>query len=143
MSVPWSGWFTQIMRTLNALGGVPPTPTSPAVLATAYKGNWSDIVTYYPGDESSYTGNLYRAIEESLNVVPANGTYWLLIGPLTQDALIDGAQFVRLANNHAVGNVAYNFRGVWNSGDTYVTGDEVVYGQTYWVALANSMNSAP
>jgi hypothetical protein len=55
----------------------------------------------------------------------------------------DGSNFVKLLASHAVNNVAYNFRGIWTSGTTYFQGDEVIFGQSYWVALAGSLNSSP
>jgi len=59
------------------------------------------------------------------------------------DEVADGSSFVKLLASHAVNNVAYNFKGIWSSSTAYVQGDEVVYGQSYWVALAGSTNSAP
>lgn len=87
----WYSWLIQLTRAMNALGGVPPTPTSSGVMAKAYKGAWNATTTYYPGDESSNSGNLYRCLVENLNVTPVNGTYWLLIGPLSQDNLANTA----------------------------------------------------
>jgi hypothetical protein len=55
----------------------------------------------------------------------------------------DDATFVKLLGSHASGNVAYNYKGVWSSGTAYVIGDEVVYGPSYWIAVAGSTNSAP
>ena len=93
MSVQWQGFFTSLTRALDALGGIPPTPTSPGVLAQAYKGNWSGTETYYPGDEVSSGGNIWRSLLESLNVTPASGAYWLLIGPLTLDWIAQGGTY--------------------------------------------------
>lgn len=62
---------------------------------------------------------------------------------LTLDNQPDGASYVRLAGSHAAGNVAYNYKGVWNAATAYVVGDEVVYGESYWIAIAGSTNSAP
>lgn len=93
MNVQWQGYFTALNRALNALGGIPPTPTSPAVLAAAYKGAWSGTVTYYPGDETSRSGNVYRALQENLNVAPVNGATWLLVGPLTMDWIANGGTY--------------------------------------------------
>lgn len=50
---------------------------------------------------------------------------------------------VLIRSDHASGNVSYNYRGVWSNLTAYVIGDEVVYGTSYWVAVANSTNSAP
>ena len=59
------------------------------------------------------------------------------------DYVADGASFVKLLASHAAGNVAYNFKGIWSSATAYVKGDEVIEGQTYWVATAGSTNSTP
>ena len=59
------------------------------------------------------------------------------------DSVVDGATFVRLLGSRAAGNVAYNFRGLWSSTTAYLKGDEVVEGQTYWVATAPNTNSQP
>lgn len=63
--------------------------------------------------------------------------------PGSQDAVPDSSTYVRLDASHASNNVAYNYRGVWSSATAYVIGDEVVYSGSYWLALANSTNSAP
>lgn len=63
--------------------------------------------------------------------------------PGSQDTLPDGSGFVRLSSSHASGNVAYNYRGVWSSTTTYVTGDEVVYSGSYWLCLTGNTNNAP
>ncbi|MHB1798541.1 MAG: hypothetical protein ACYCUI_09595, partial [Vulcanimicrobiaceae bacterium] len=63
--------------------------------------------------------------------------------PGSADFLPDGGAYVRLASSHASGNVAYNYKGVWSSAASYVIGDEVVYGSSYWIAIAASLNSAP
>ncbi|MGC8518460.1 MAG: phage tail protein, partial [Steroidobacteraceae bacterium] len=55
----------------------------------------------------------------------------------------DGSAFVRLLASRAAGNVAYNFRGIWSATTAYLKGDEVVEGQTYWVATAANTNSMP
>jgi hypothetical protein len=117
MHIQWQGYFTALNRALNALGGVPPTPTSPSVLATAYKGNWSGTTTYYPGDEVSNSGNLYRALQESLNVTPANGTYWLLIGPLTLDWIANGGTYAKVLSTGLTSGVV-NTAGLVSSAAT-------------------------
>lgn len=77
-----------------------------------------------------------------------NGTFFFDSVSVTRqlsldNEVYDGGSFVRLLASHASGNVAYNFKGVWNSGASYVIGDETVYGQSYWLALAANTNSAP
>jgi hypothetical protein len=59
------------------------------------------------------------------------------------DNIPDGSSRVALATTHASGNVAYNFKGNWNSGTSYVIGDEVSYAGTYWLCTAANSNSAP
>lgn len=63
-------------------------------------------------------------------------------GALLLDNNPDGS-FSKILSTHTSGNVAYNFKGVWSSAPSYVIGDEVVYGQNYWLAVADSTNSAP
>lgn len=118
MSVQWQGFFTALNRALDALGGIPPTPTSPGVLAKAYKGNWSATDTYFPGDEVSSGGNLYRALLENLNVTPVNGTYWLLIGPLTIDWLANGGTYAKVLAAGLTSGVV-NTTGLVNNAATY------------------------
>ena len=91
MSVQWQGYFTALNRAMNALGGVPPTPTSTPVLSAAYKGVWNGITTYFPGDEVSYNGDFFRATQESLNVVPPNSSYWLLFTVNTPGIIANAA----------------------------------------------------
>lgn len=61
----------------------------------------------------------------------------------TQDFVQDGVEYVRLSSSNAAGNVAYNYKGVWSSSTAYVTGDEVVYGATYWLATSGSTGQTP
>ncbi|MDE2473115.1 MAG: hypothetical protein KGL35_31515 [Bradyrhizobium sp.] len=63
--------------------------------------------------------------------------------PGSADFLPDGSAYVRLASSHSAANVSYNYKGVWISTTSYVKGDEVVYGSSYWLALNGSYNSAP
>lgn len=120
MHVQWQGYFTSLNRALDALGGVPPTPTSSSVLAAAYKGNWSAIVTYFPGDEVSFRGNLFRSLIETLNVTPINGADWLLIGPLTQDWLADGGTYARVKATGLTSGVV-NTTGLTSNAATFTT----------------------
>jgi hypothetical protein len=143
MSAQWQGYFTALNRALNALGGIPPTPTSTPVLAAAYKGAWISTTTYFPGDEISYGGNVFRALLENLNVTPANGAYWLLIGPLTLDWLANGGTYSKVLASRVSNGVPYNYQGAWNSAANYVKGDEVSYSGNYWLAVANNTNQAP
>ena len=62
--------------------------------------------------------------------------------PLLLDNNPDGF-YSKILSSRTAGNVAFNFRGAWSSSASYLTGDEVVYGPTYWVALANSTNVQP
>ena len=62
--------------------------------------------------------------------------------PLLLDNNPDGF-YSKILTSRTAGNVAFNFRGAWSSTASYLTGDEVVYGPTYWVALANSTNVQP
>lgn len=91
--------------------------------------------------DTTYTlnGSTYMATEAI-----SNTTVWApsaIDGTL--DMAADGVQFVHLASDHASNNVAYNFRGVYSAGNAYVKGDEVVYGQTYWLAVNPSTGSTP
>lgn len=91
--------------------------------------NINDGTTYGRMKSTSLTGNDFDFAKGGVNKILDN------IG--------DGASFVRLLGSHASGNVAYNYKGVWNSATAYVIGDETVYGTSYWLALAASTNSAP
>ena len=73
------------------------------------------------------------------SVVPSfqNGS-----APLLLDNNPDGF-YSKILSSRTAGNVAFNFRGAWSSTASYLTGDEVVYGPTYWVALADSANVQP
>lgn len=62
--------------------------------------------------------------------------------PLLLDNNPDGF-YSKILSSRTAGNVAFNFRGAWSSTANYLTGDEVVYGPTYWVALADSINVQP
>ena len=62
--------------------------------------------------------------------------------PLLLDNNPDGF-YSKILSSRTASNVAFNFRGAWVSTASYLTGDEVVYGPTYWVALAPSTDSAP
>uniref|UniRef100_UPI00261B66F6 Hint domain-containing protein n=1 Tax=Haloactinopolyspora sp. TaxID=1966353 RepID=UPI00261B66F6 len=62
--------------------------------------------------------------------------------PLLLDNNPDGF-YSKILSSRTAGNVAFNFRGAWSSAASYLTGDEVVYGPTYWVALADSTNVQP
>ena len=91
--------------------------------------------------DTTYTldGSTYLAIE-----VATSAKLWV---PSAIDGILDyvadGTEYVHLAADHAVSNVAYNFRGAWTTGNSYVQGDEVVYGQTYWLAINPSTGSPP
>jgi hypothetical protein len=63
-------------------------------------------------------------------------------GALLLDNNPDGA-FSKILTSRTAGNVAYNFRGVWSSTASYLVGDEVVYGSSYWLAVGSSTGSAP
>lgn len=95
---------------------------------------WSATDTTYAPD-----GSTYMATE----VIGATKVWTPSMIDGTLDMVADGFEFVHLASSHASGNVAYNFRGVWATLNSYVKGDEVVYGQTYWLAVAPSTGSAP
>ena len=62
--------------------------------------------------------------------------------PLLLDNNPDGF-YSKILSSRTAGNVAFNFRGAWSSTANYLTGDEVVYGPTYWVALTDSTNVQP
>jgi hypothetical protein len=64
-------------------------------------------------------------------------------GQITQDAVVDGTNFVRLAASNAVGNVAYNLKGAWSATASYVAGDEVTYAGGYWIATVANTNANP
>ena len=51
--------------------------------------------------------------------------------------------YMQILSSHTLANVAFNYRGVWSSATAYVAGDEVVYGQSYWLCVAPNTNSAP
>lgn len=108
-----------------------------------YQGAYAGATAYHPGDEVSSGGNYYLCTAATTGHAPPNATYWQLLGPTTVDAVPDGATYVRLLGTNASGNVAYNYKGIWSSATAYVIGDEVVYGSTYWLAIAASTNSAP
>ncbi|MHB1798053.1 MAG: beta strand repeat-containing protein [Vulcanimicrobiaceae bacterium] len=55
----------------------------------------------------------------------------------------DDTLYAKTNTSHVVGGVAYNYKGVWVSTTAYVQGEEVVYGDSYWLALLGSTNSAP
>jgi hypothetical protein len=142
MSAQWQGYFTALNRALNALGGIPPTPTSPSVLAEAYKGNWSSTTTYFPGDEVSSGGNVYRALLESLNVTPVNGTYWLLIGPLTMDWIANGGTYAKVLATGLTSGVV-NTAGLTANAATAlaITSDDNTYSVKYNSAVLSSVYS--
>ena len=62
---------------------------------------------------------------------------------LTVDHVPDGSSYVKLLGARAVNNIAYNFVGAWSSSTAYLIGEEVTYQGGYWIAVANSTNSAP
>lgn len=63
--------------------------------------------------------------------------------PSSVDALPDGTNYVRIAASNVSGNIAYNFKGAWQSSANYIIGDEVSYSGGYWLAVAPSSSSAP
>lgn len=87
---------------------------------TLFLGDWSDIFDYLPGYEVTYQGNFWQCITANLNVPPAIGPDWILIGPETLDAIVNGTSYIKT-----------RFLGVWDvSYETitgYIPGDEVTY----------------
>lgn len=63
--------------------------------------------------------------------------------PSSVDALPDGTNYVRIAASNVSGNIAYNFKGTWQTTINYMVGDEVTYAGGYWLATNPSLNSAP
>ncbi len=135
----------------NNIGTAVAAPNSAALSGTyrvvALMGLNGKMSVYVDGElqtkavDTTYTldGSTYLAIE-----VATSAKLWVpsaIDGTL--DYVADGFEFVHLAADHAAGNVAYNFRGVWASANSYVQGDEVVYGQNYWLALQASQASTP
>lgn len=59
------------------------------------------------------------------------------------DQVTDSNYFQRINSSHSANNVAYNFRGVWDSATSYVQGDEVIFLSSYWLCLAPNTNSQP
>lgn len=116
MSVQWQGYFTTLNRAMNALGGVPATPTSTPVLALAWKGPWVSTTTYFPGDEVSYNGDFYRSILESLNVNPSNATFWLLYTVNTPGIISNAATYTIVQNDNASGTIGPGVTGKQNLG---------------------------
>ncbi len=102
----------------------PPPNSLPFMVGQQMHPAWQDWFT-----------QLARAIN-SLGGPPATTTSGL-------DTVPNGTTYVKTLGSHVSGGVAYNFRGVWSAATAYVTGDEVVYGTSYWLALAASTNSAP
>ena len=81
-------------------------------------------------------------MEPYFNVAMAPSPFISTSGPLTLDNNPDGS-YSKILTTHTSGNVAFNYKGVWSGATAYVVGDEVVYGESYWLALAASTNSAP
>lgn len=70
---------------------------------------------------------------------------------LNQDGLLinadqiagDGVTYGRIKIAGLASGIPYTLRGVWSSATAYVQGDEVVFGPTYWIAVAANTNSQP
>ena len=62
--------------------------------------------------------------------------------PLTLDNNPDGT-YAKILAAYAAGGVAFNFKGVYSATTAYVQGDEVVYGETYWLALQGGTGQTP
>ena len=76
--------------------------------------------------------------------VPMGPSPFISTSPaLSLDNVPDGSSYLRIASTHVVSNVAYNFKGVWQSTTNYIVGDEVTYSGGYWLAVNPSLNSAP
>ena len=76
--------------------------------------------------------------------VPMGPSPFISTSPaLNLDHLPDGSSYLRIASTHVVDNVAYNFKGTWQTTINYMVGDEVTYAGGYWLATNPSLNSAP
>ena len=111
---------------------------------SGFQGSWSSSTNYAQGAEVTYSGNYWIATQNNTNQAPTFGSaYWQAAGPSSMDSIPDGTSFVKLASSNASGNVAYNYKGVWSSATAYVTGDEVVYSNSYWLATTSSTAIQP
>src|SRR5574337_833481 len=60
------------------------------------------------------------------------------------DSNVSGNQQTTLATKNATNNqTAYNYKGVYSGTTQYFKGENVLYGQTFWLALQNALGQTP
>ncbi len=130
---------------------VTPNPAAVAITSVEYAtvstGPWTVLGqvqgTHYNHVFSGNATYYYRVRARSPAVIWSSYSSTASAAGGSLDYVSDGSTFVRLLASNSVGNVAYNFKGIWSSTTAYLTGDEVIEGQTCWLALAGNTNSLP
>ena len=62
----------------------------------SYRGAYSGVTTYFPGDEVNENNNYYLCTAQTTGNAPPNVSFWQTLGPATLDALSDGSTYLRV-----------------------------------------------
>ncbi|MBI1271683.1 hypothetical protein GC174_14745 [bacterium] len=88
-----------------------------------WRGEWSSLLTYQPGDAVYYGGSSYRAINTNLNSAPPSADW--------QTVVLKGD------------SGGLTWRGAWSSATSYVLGDGVTKDGGSYICNAPHTNQAP
>jgi hypothetical protein len=93
-----------------------------AAQSNTFQGAWSSSVNYVTNNQVSYGGAYYVALKASINEEPdISPTFWQQVGsPNTSEYL-----------------------GAYNSGTSYVVGNQVTYNQNYYICILATTGHAP
>ena len=92
------------------------------------RSNWDSTINYKVGNVVVYNGQSYMCIEDNINQLPTNTTYWVLLG---------------LVGDVGVSGTGVNLRYQWSASVRYTANDGVVYGNSIWVATQNNIGQTP
>lgn len=89
---------------------------------------WDSTEDYKVGNFVVYSDEIYLCIQDNINIIPTNTTYWRYIG------------LVGEKGNDAVQT---DFRYNWSSTDSYETNSVVMYNKNLYYALRPNINKTP
>lgn len=114
--------------TSNLLQG----PQGPAGESFNWQGDWSSASAYVSRDVVYYNGNSYICIQDHINVVPANNSYWNLIAQKGADGT-NGTNGTNGADG--LDGESFIWQGAWSAINTYVENDVVEFGGSAFIAV--------
>lgn len=89
---------------------------------------WDNTEDYKVGNFVVYGDEIYLCIQDNINIIPTNTTYWRYIG---------------LVGEKGDDAVQTDFRYNWSSTDSYETNSVVVYDKNLYYALRPNINKTP